>query len=417
MIEKAIPSSAASASDIDTVYPKGGKVEAQGVDSGIVECIDSQGSWNSSSDSEVSSSDDETRDNILLDLDPESKVLIENLKQRENAQKLDRKRHLLITKLQHLRKCVNVLVIGPDHAGKTSLINSLGFMIRKDDKGNHQWKPLAEYDLGKSFKYKHTQMWPLDKRNRIANHVTFYEAGGFEKVGDIDKAATILQYALEGRLTACTLLQMFLLMNTNDITERYREDPADPRVLEERRIDAILHVTPAHAPPNEALIKLIAQAVNQSRDPRVKKIPILTCVTQPHSPDSESPVVSPVFPLSDYDLAARVKKSQDGAGHAGAMRRNHSLSKLSMGGGHHIASGAPQSGMNLCEPATCRRTLFYQPEYDLLNDESDISSIKPSKEIDSSLLQLFEDTLRVAQREHPSMRKRFFGFIMDMLNQ
>jgi len=68
MIEKAIPSSAASASDIDTVYPKGGKVEAQGVDSGIVECIDSQGSWNSSSDSEVSSSDDETRDNILLDL-------------------------------------------------------------------------------------------------------------------------------------------------------------------------------------------------------------------------------------------------------------------------------------------------------------------------------------------------------------
>jgi len=391
-------------------------VEAQGVDSGIVECIDSRdSSWNSSS-SEISS-DDETRDNILLDLDPESKVLIENLKQRENAQKLDRKRHLLITKLQHLRKCVNVLVIGPDHAGKTSLINSLGFMIRKDDKGNHQWKPLAEYDLGKSFKYKHTQMWPLDKRNRIANHVTFYEAGGFEKVGDIDKAATILQYALEGRLTACTLLQMFLLMNTNDITERYREDPADPRVLEERRIDAILHVTPANAPPNEALIKLIAQAVNQSRDPRVKKIPILTCVTQAASPESESPVVSPVYPLSDYDLAARVKKSQDGSGHAGAMRRNHSLSKLSMGGSGHIASGAPQSGMNLCEPATCRRTLFYQPEYDLLNDESDISSIKPSKEIDSSLLQLFEDTLRVAQREHPSMRKRFFGFIMDMLNQ
>ena len=51
-------------------------------------------------------------------------------------------------------------------------------------------------------------MWPLDKRNRVANHVCFYEAGGFEKVGDTDKAATILQYALEGRLTACTLLQM-----------------------------------------------------------------------------------------------------------------------------------------------------------------------------------------------------------------
>jgi len=51
-------------------------------------------------------------------------------------------------------------------------------------------------------------MWPLDKRSRIENNVTFYEAGGFEKVGDTDKAATILQYALEGRITACSLLQM-----------------------------------------------------------------------------------------------------------------------------------------------------------------------------------------------------------------
>ena len=63
MIEKAIPSSAASASDVEMAKV----VEAQGVDSGIVECIDSRdSSWNSSS-SEISS-DDETRDNILLDL-------------------------------------------------------------------------------------------------------------------------------------------------------------------------------------------------------------------------------------------------------------------------------------------------------------------------------------------------------------
>mgnify|MGYP006944964817 CR=1 FL=1 len=27
-------------------------------------------------------------------------------------------------------------------------------MIRKDEEGNHLWKTLAEYDLGKSFKYK-----------------------------------------------------------------------------------------------------------------------------------------------------------------------------------------------------------------------------------------------------------------------
>ena len=59
-------------------------------------------------------------------------------------------------------------------------------------------------------------------------------------------------------------------MNTSDITERYREDPNDPRVLEERRIDCILHVTPAGSPPNKALFKLINQAVNQSKDPRVQ---------------------------------------------------------------------------------------------------------------------------------------------------
>ena len=55
-------------------------------------------------------------------------------------------------------------------------------------------------------------MWPLDQRNKIANNVRFFETGGLEKVGDIDKAATILQYALEGRLTACHLLQILMMM-------------------------------------------------------------------------------------------------------------------------------------------------------------------------------------------------------------
>jgi len=309
-----------------------------------------------------------------------------------------------VTKLQHLRKCVNVLVIGPDHAGKTSLINSLGFMISRDDKGNNVWKTLAEYDLGRSYKFKQTQMWPLDQRNKIANNVRFFETGGLEKVGDLDKAATILQYALEGRLTACHLLQMFLLLNTNDITERYREDPADPRVLEERRIDAIIHVTPANQPPSQAIFKLISQALNQSKDQRIRKIPILSCVTQPHGDD----VISPVYQLKDYDLGLHVRKNQEGS--SSSMRRNHSLSRLSMS--HHDGS----TPVNLCEPVSVRKTVFYQPKYDMLNDESDLTSIRQCKEVDGPLLQLFEDTLRVAQREFPSMRKRFLGFIMDMLN-
>jgi hypothetical protein len=371
-----------------------------GTDSGIVGSLGSTSTWDESDLDESH----ESRDNILLELDPESKQKFEDLKKREHAQKLDRKRHLLITKLQHLRKCANVLVIGPQHAGKTSLINSMGYMIRKDEEGNHLWKTLAEYDLGKSFKYKPTQMWPLDKRSRVENNVTFYEAGGFEKVGDTDKAATILQYALEGRITACSLLQMFLLVNTNDITERYREDPNDPRVLEGRRIDAIIHVTPANESPNKALFSLITQAINQSRDPRIRKMPILTCVTTPHGAPHDT---SPVHELKDYDLGSFVRKSQDGG--QASMRRNHSLSRLSMG------HPSPQP-LNLCEPATVRKMQYYAPEYDMLNDESDISSIVPTKEIDQSLLQLFEDTLRVAQREHPSIRKRFLGFIMDMLN-
>lgn len=135
-------------------------------------------------------------------------------------------------------------------------------------------------------------------------------------------------------------------------------------------------------------------------------MPILTCVTTPQNAVNND--ASPVHELKDYDLGAFIRKTQDG-GHS-SMRRNHSLSRLSMG------HPSPSQPLNLCEPATVRRTTFYQPEYDLLNDESDISSIKPTKEIDSQLLQLFEDTLRVAQREHPSIRKRFLGFIMDMLN-
>ena len=127
-------------------------------------------------------------------------------------------------------------------------------------------------------------------------------------------------------------------------------------------------------------------------------------MTQPHGDD----VISPVYQLKDYDLGLHVRKNQEGS--SSLMRRNHSLSRLSMS--HHDGS----TPVNLCEPVSVRKTVFYQPKYDMLNDESDLTSIRQCKEADGPLLQLFEDTLRVAQREFPSMRKRFLGFIMDMLN-
>jgi hypothetical protein len=111
---------------------------------------------------------------------------------------------------------------------------------------------------------------------------------------------------------------------------------------------------------------------------------------------------APVHDLKDYDLGAMIKKSQNGGDTM--MRRNHSLSRLSMGH-NSTATG------NICEPAPVRICKFYQPDYDQLSDESDISSIKQIDEIDTGLLQLFDDTLRMAQRENHSMRKRFLNWL------
>ena len=69
-------------------------------------------------------------------------------------------------------------------------------------------------------------------------------------------------------------------MNIQDITERYREDPADIRLLHERKIDAIIHVTPANEKPDQKLFELIKNAVNKSKDPCIKS----ECLQGPHLP-------------------------------------------------------------------------------------------------------------------------------------
>ena len=39
------------------------------------------------------------------------------------------------------------------NSGKTSLINSLAYMIRQKD-GKNKWRTAADYDLGKRYKFK-----------------------------------------------------------------------------------------------------------------------------------------------------------------------------------------------------------------------------------------------------------------------
>jgi hypothetical protein len=85
--------------------------------------------------------------------DPRLKEINDRLIRREESLRLDRQRNLLSTQLQHLKKNANILVIGPDNAGKTSLINSLDYMVRKKD-GNQTWRSAASYDLGKKYKFK-----------------------------------------------------------------------------------------------------------------------------------------------------------------------------------------------------------------------------------------------------------------------
>ena len=59
-------------------------------------------------------------------------------------------------------------------------------------------------------------------------------------------------------------------MNISDITERYREDPQDARVLADRKVDVIIHVASADQKPDMALFDLIKTAVTRSKDQAVK---------------------------------------------------------------------------------------------------------------------------------------------------
>ena len=95
-------------------------------------------------------------------------------------------------------------------------------MINQDDKGDLKWRNFADYDLGRTYKYKvkilfetrfsnfnsqAARVWPLEKQRTRSTpqvapkkNLTFYEASGLQKCGDVEKSSTILQYFLEGRI-------------------------------------------------------------------------------------------------------------------------------------------------------------------------------------------------------------------------
>jgi energy-coupling factor transporter ATP-binding protein EcfA2 len=339
------------------------------------------------------------------------------LKEREIAQELDRKRHLLITRLQHLKKKINVLVIGPKNSGKTSLINSLAYMIRKDGNStNPEWRDIAKYGTGKQYRYTPNTVW-----RHKTNSVSMYETAGFENIYDSEKASTILQYVLEGRLPQpSAVLQLYLFLNAEVITEKYREDPTDPRVLEDRRIDAIICCSPNDQPPNQAIFNVVSQAITQSKDQRVRKIPVLSVVTAPLGDDVDA---RPVCNLRDYDLAHYIKTMAEGGT---TMRRNKSMSILTSPSSSTpvatptlpttSASTLRLNHRDSREPSTVRTIRYYEPTYDPLLDECDRNSIGVDKPTDRELIKLFEDTLRVSQRVFQSRTRRIQSWIQALLH-
>ena len=70
-------------------------------------------------------------------------------------------------------------------------------------------------------------MYPETRTTKVPR-VTFYEAGGFSKIKEVEKAATILQYAMEGRLegrisSLLTLVSPKLMQFARMLSKRLRK--------------------------------------------------------------------------------------------------------------------------------------------------------------------------------------------------
>ena len=136
------------------------------------------------------------------------------------------------------------------------------------------------------------------------------------------------------------------------------------------------------------------------------EMPILTCVTTPHGEVNRVPV----YETSSYDMSAQVR-SNSLSGQSSGMRRNSSTGRLT--GGHKSSFSAA----NLCEPRVCREVTYYAPDYNPVTDESETENIQPDNEINNGLLRLFDDILRVSQRDNSKGRgRRLVNMIVELFN-
>ena len=61
--------------------------------------------------------------------------------------------------------------------------------------------------------FQSVPIWP-EHRGQKTPRVTFYEAGGFSQIKEVEKAATLLQYTMEGRFQEGRITGLLQLVRT-----------------------------------------------------------------------------------------------------------------------------------------------------------------------------------------------------------
>lgn len=195
----------------------------------------------------------------------------------------DRNRNLIGNCFKHLSTNLNVLVIGSNSSGKTSLINSMNMAYHQE------WKDRARYCPGRLHVIDECVVF----RNRSrGSKVVFWDSRGFEDIHEDSHAVLILRYVLEGRI-ASKCIPCVLLMSKELIKKRYHR-VVDPL----RRIDLVLFVSDLTQEPNRHLMDLVEQAISASKYSSIHNVPILSVCTKADSvsqlPSSEK--------LNEYNL-------------------------------------------------------------------------------------------------------------------
>jgi len=174
-------------------------------------------------------------------------------------------RNLIEKSFNKLRTNLNVLVLGSNSSGKTSLINSMNMAFHQE------WKDRARYCPGR--KHLIQECVVFRNRSRGAN-VTFFDTRGFTTIHEDSQAEIILRYILEGRIdTKC--LGVVLLQAKEDIKRKYPVKTINPR----KRIDLVLFVSDLTQEPNRHLMCLVEKAISASKFSSIHNVPILSVCT------------------------------------------------------------------------------------------------------------------------------------------